>query len=75
MPLQQEASNSSTRSTNKLCELQAELQLELAAVLRYRVLRRWRLAAADAVVERARARPMANLLRWAELGRNRIMSA
>lgn len=75
VPLQQEASNSSTRSTNKLCELQAELQLELAAVLRYRVLRRWRLAAADAVVERARARPMANLLRWAELGRNRIMSA
>lgn len=58
--LQQELSSSSSSS---LRECEAELRLELTAVLLFRLLRRWRLAAADMCVDRARARPMFNLLR------------
>jgi hypothetical protein len=60
--LQPEVSNSSSSS---LRECEAELRLELTAVLLFRLLRRWRLAAADVCVDRARARPMYNLLRYA----------
>lgn len=64
-PLQQELStcSSSYSARSSMQEYQAELQLELAAVRMFRVLRRWRLAAADVALDRARARPMHNLLR------------
>jgi hypothetical protein len=54
----------SSNSSSSLRECEAELRLELTAVLLFRLLRRWRLAAADMCVDRARARPMYNLLRY-----------
>jgi hypothetical protein len=54
-------STSSSSSSMRAC--QADLQLELAAVSLFRLLRRWRLAAAEVAVDKARARPMYNLLR------------
>jgi hypothetical protein len=54
--------SSTSNSSMRAC--QADLQLELAAVWMFRLLRRWRLAVAEVAVDKARARPMYNLLRY-----------
>eukprot|EP00775_Hariotina_reticulata_P011840 gene11840-11984_t len=51
-------------ATDKELILSQELQQDLAAVACRKVLRRWQLAAADVAVDKARARPMARLLRY-----------
>jgi len=57
------AGSAATTAEKELLLLQ-ELQQDLAAVARHKMLRRWQLAAADVAVDKARARPMARLLRY-----------